>query len=196
MIAINLLPEAYRKPKPSSIQQLHRSPLALVLIGVLLGLSLLLVALRGVSQLRLARLTARVKTLGPQQQAITEVKTTLAALRQQQQTLDYLDRQRSRWAGRLNVLSDVIPAGMWLTELTLDPQDTLVLQGVAISQDGEGMTAVTRFVQELKADPRLAGVIRDIQIDTVQNVQDGQIELMKFTLTCPLASTAPAPSAS
>ena len=56
MITINLLPEAYRKPTATSIQQLHRSPLALVIVGVLLGLSLLPAALRGVGQARLARL--------------------------------------------------------------------------------------------------------------------------------------------
>ena len=184
MITINLLPEASRKPTATSIRQLHRSPLALVIVGALLGLSLLPAALRGVGQRRLARLQARIQALAPNKRAIDEVKAALAALREQQQTLDDLDRQRSRWASRLNVLSDVIPAGMWLTELTLDPQSTLVLQGVAISQDGEGMTAVTRFVQELKTDPRLAGVIRDIQIDTVQHIQEGEIELMKFTLTC------------
>ncbi len=184
MLTINLLPETSRKAVPSSFQQFHRSPLAIGLVSLLVGLGLLLVAFRGVSQLRLARLTARVKVLAPKQQAIAEVKAALAALREQQRTLAYLDRQRSHWASRLNALSDLIPAGMWLTELTLDPQSKLVLQGVAISQGGEGMTLIRRYVQDLKADPRLAGALRDIQIETVQNVQEGQIELMKFTLTC------------
>lgn len=187
MISVNLLPQAYRKAGSSSFQQFHRSPLAIGLVSLLVGLGLFLVALRGVGQLRLAHLTARVNTLTSKHQALAEVKevkTALAALREQHQTLQYLDRQRSHWAACLNVLSDAIPEGMWLTELTLEPQSQLVLAGMAMSQGGEGVASITRFVQELKADPRLAGVIRDIQIETVQNVQEGQIELTKFTLTC------------
>ena len=189
MISVNLLPEAYRKAGSSSFQQFHRSPLAIGLVGLLVGLGLLLVALRGVGQLRLAHLTARVNTLASKHQALAEVKVALAALREQHQTLQYLDRQRSHWAACLNVLSDAIPAGMWLTELTLEPQSKLILEGMAMSQGGQGVASVTRFVQELKADPRLAGVIRDIQIETVQNVQEGQIELTKFTLACTFTPT-------
>ena len=196
IVAVNLLPDTYRKATPSSLQQFHRSPLAIGLVSVLVGLGLLLVALRGVNQFRLARLMARVNTLAPKQQAIGEAKAALAALREQQRTLAYLEHQRSHWAVCLNVLSDVIPAGLWLTGLTLDPQNTLVLDGMAIDQGGEGMTPVTQFVQALKADPRLAGVVREIQVEGIKNIQDGQIGLMKFTLTCSLVNTAPAPSTS
>ena len=150
MISVNLLPQAYRKAGSSSFQQFHRSPLAIGLVSLLAGLSFLLVVLRGVEQFRLARLTVRVNTLAPKHQAITEVKAALAALREQHQTLQYLDGQRSHWAACLNVLSDAIPEGMWLTELTLEPQSKLVLAGMAMSQGGEGVASVTRFVHELK----------------------------------------------
>lgn len=192
MITVNLLPEAYRKPKVTSIQQFHRSPLAIIGVSVLVGLGLVLGGLKGLGQMHLGRLNARIQALASQHQAINEVTAAIATLREQQQMLEQLDRQRSQWAHRLNILSDVTPEGVWFTELVLDGQHTLTLHGAAISQGGEGMAAVSRFVQDLKAHQQLSGVFRDIQIQSIQNVQEGEIELMEFTLACELAGTPPA----
>lgn len=189
MITVNLLPEAYRKPQVTSIQQFRRSPLAIIGVSVLVGLGLLFGGLKGLGQMHLGRLNARLQALASQQQAINEVKAAIATLREQQQVFEQLDRQRSQWAHRLNILSDVTPDGVWFTELVLDGQHTLTLHGAAISHGGEEMAAVSRFVQDLKTHPQLSGVFRDIQIQSIQNVQEGEIELMEFTLACELAAT-------
>ena len=193
MITVNLLPEDYRKPKTTSIRQFHRSPLAIGAAGLLIGVGALLAALGGCDQLRLAGLQGRIHALAPQKRVIDEVKAAIATLREQERVFEQLDRRRSHWAQRLNVLSDITPEGVWFSDLTLDAQSKLTLQGVAISQGGEEMASVNRLVQSLKADPSFSPVVRDIQIESIRNVQEGEIDLMEFTLVCNLL-TSPATS--
>lgn len=185
MITINLLPESYRPQKAGSIQQFHRSPLALILAAVLVGSPAGLAAWRGMSQVRLSQVRAKLDTLATKKAAIDRLKASLSALQRQARALEATGRQRGAWAPRLNAIADVTPLGVWFTELTLDPQK-LVLEGAAVKQRGDGMTAVNRLVQDLKQDPRLASVISDIQLGNIRNVQDGDMELMEFTITCKL----------
>ena len=187
MITINLLPEAYRKAESSSIQQFPRSPLALLAAGVLVGIWLALLAVQGIRQVQLARLTARFQQLKPQKTAVDELNASTKALRDQRAVFQRLDRERSQWASRLNVLSTVTPEGMWFTELSLDQQQKLILQGSAIARGGEEMAYLSRLVQDLKADPGFTSVVKEIQIESIKNVQEGEIELMQFTLICDLA---------
>ncbi|MBI4322676.1 MAG: PilN domain-containing protein [Candidatus Omnitrophica bacterium] len=193
MITVNLLPEGYRKPTATSIRQFHRSPLALGAAGLLIGVGVLLAALGGLGHLRLAGLQARIHALAAKKQAIDEVKAVIATLREQERVFEQLDRRRSHWARRLNVLSDLTPEGVWFSDLALDAQGKLTFQGAAISQGGEAMASVNRLVQTLKADQSFSPIIRDIQIESIQNVQEGEIELMKFALICDLI---PPPAAS
>lgn len=189
MITVNLLPEGYRKPTTTSIRQFHRSPLAIGIAGLLIGVGVLLAALGALDQLRLRGLQARVYTLDPKRRVIDEVKIAIARLQEQERVFEQLDRRRSQWAQRLNVLSDMTPDGIWFSDLALDAQGTLTLQGAAISQGREEMASVNQLVQSLRADPQFSPVVRDIQIASIQNVQEGEIELMEFTLVCDLRTS-------
>ena len=186
MITINLLPEAYRKPRVSSIQQFPRSPLAMLATGVLVGMWLLLLAVQGIRQVQVARLTARLQQLKPQQTSIDELNASMKTLRDQHAAFQRLDHERSQWASRLNVLSNVTPEGMWFSELSLDRQKTLILHGSAIARGGDEMAYLSRFVQDLKADPGFSSVVKEIQIESIKSAQEGEVELMQFTLVCDL----------
>lgn len=183
MITISLIPEAYRKPTASSIQQFPRSPLAMLVVGVLVGIWLLLIAIRGVRQAQVTRLTARLQQLKPQQTAIAELRASMNTLRDQHAVFQHLDHDRSHWASYLNVLSDVLPDGVWLTDVSFDQHKKLVIQGSALARGGDEMASLSRFVQDLKADPGFSGVLKEIQIESIKNVQEGEVELMQFTLT-------------
>ena len=91
------------------------------------------------------------------------------------------------WAKRLNTLSDVTPEGVWFTELSLDEDKGLVIQGSAIGQGGAEMVSVGRIVSDLKANADFSSVIKDIQIESIKRVQEKEVELVQFTLTCFLA---------
>jgi len=185
MITINLLPESFRRPKESSVQQFPRSPLAVVIIG---GLVLMLVGLGTMWQLHqasLAKLRGRLQSLHAQKQAVDELRASLVKLRDEDQAFEELNRQRLRWARMLNILSDVMPEKVWLTDLSYD-QRGLVVQGSALAESGQEMVRIGRFVQDLKASPEVSAIIQDIQIESIKTVQDHQIEIVEFTLSCKL----------
>ncbi len=192
MIIINLLPQSYRKQKVSSIQQFHRSPLAFMVGGVVLGLALVLAAWWQLNQMQLSKLTSHLQQVAPQKEQLDALKASVQALRNQDAVFQRVSRERKRWANILNILSDTLPDNVWFTDLSLDQQG-LVVQGSAIAQGGEEMVRIGRFVQELKKSPEFAVMIRDIQIESIKTVQDKDVEIVEFTLTCKLAA-GPSPS--
>ena len=190
MILVNLLPEAYRKPKVAPIQQFHRSPLALLFGAALLSSLILLGLLFQMHQAHLAGLTSRLRQLEPRKAAVDQLQTSIRALQNQQDVFARLMRERSRWARYLNTLSDAVPNGVWFTDLSFDPLKGLVIQGSAINQGGEEMVRIGRFVQDLKSDTAFAVTFQDIQIESIKSVQDQEMELVEFTLTADLIDAA------
>lgn len=191
MITINLLPENYRKLTVSSVQQFHRSPLAFLIVIVLVSPLLILGTLWKLRQAQAGQLITHLSQLDPQKTEADQLKTSVQALRDQQAALQRLSRERRQWTKLLNRLSDVTPDGVWYTDLSLDQQQGFVVQGAAISQGGEEMVRIGRLVQDLKADPNFSSMIQDIQIESIKTVQEKEVEVVEFTLTCKLG-TSPA----
>lgn len=191
MITINLLPELARKPNPTSLQQFPRSPLAIGLIGCLLGLSVLLLGAKGVLQARLKGLTTRLQQQQPQKAQADALRASVNALRDRNELYQRLHRERSDWTQRLSALVDVTPDGVWLTDFEFDPDEGLTLQGSAIGSGGEEMVRIRRFVQDLRSHPAFAALIKDVQIESIKSALDGDVEIVKFSLTGQL-SQAPA----
>ncbi|MBI2885281.1 MAG: PilN domain-containing protein [Candidatus Omnitrophica bacterium] len=196
LVAVNLLPEGQRKPVTSSLEQFHRSPLAWLIGGGLVGVALVLFVMLRVYQAQTAQVAAQLQTLDQQKLVVFQLKDSLQALRAQQQAYQQVQQDRSDWAHHLNTISDQVPDGVWFSDLTLDPVRGLVIEGSAISEGGEEMVRIGRFVQELKADPRFAQSIQDIQIEAIKRGQEGDIELVFFTITCTLAPPRAAAAAS
>ncbi|MBI3320440.1 MAG: PilN domain-containing protein, partial [Candidatus Omnitrophica bacterium] len=165
MITINLLPEESRAPVTVSLQQFSHSPLAMMLAGGLAGVTLLFVGARAVQHARLTRVTAQIQQCLPHKTTVEQLRDAVAALRARHAIYERLDHGRSQWARLLNVLSDVMPDGVWLTELSLDaPQAVLTLEGSAIGEGEEKVNRIGRLVQALKVDPVFSAAARDIQI--------------------------------
>lgn len=191
MITINLLPDAYRTPQTASMRQVYRSPL-LILTAVLLVSAV--AVLGGIAQWRqreLRQLNSQLDALQAQKREIDAVKTAVQALRGQDTAFASLSTQRSQWAKHLGLLPDVTPEGVWFTDLSFDTKKGLVLQGAAISQGGDEMLRIGRLAQDLKADPVFSALVKDIQIESMQRVQDGEIEVIHFTLNGSAVGGAP-----
>ncbi len=189
MISINLLPESYRQPVTSPIQQFHRSPLALAVIAGLVGVALVLVGGVQVRQAAVNGITARLQQLAAKKTEVDELNVLLRALREQYALFERLSRARSQWAHHLNVLSDATPEGVWLTDLSLDPEKGLVIQGSALAQGGQEMVRITRLVDGLKRDEVLATVLQDVQIESIKRMKDAEIDIVEFTLTSKLVGS-------
>lgn len=195
MLKINLLPESARKAGLSPIEQLHRMPLMWIAVVLMVVGALSLVVRVGLGHRALAELNATIQVLQPKKLEVDQIQRLLSRLRGQETAFHSLKKGQELWSKRLNVLSNVTPDGVWFTELTLNPTQGLMIQGSAIEQGGSEMVNVGRLVQDLKADPDFASAIKDIQIESIKRVQDGDIEVVQFTLACalrePAATTGP-----
>jgi Tfp pilus assembly protein PilN len=183
MVHINLLPTAYRKPQASSAQQFIRSPLAFLVAGCLAGVSVLLVVVAQMRQATLVNLEVQIRELEPKRKSIDDLRKTVEMLREQKGLLETVVKSRSQWARRLNQLSNVTPDGVWFTDLLIDGEKGLVLQGSAVGQGGAEMVQIGRLAQDLKSDATFSSAVRDIQIQSIESVQEQETEVVKFTLT-------------
>lgn len=192
MITINLLPAESRGRTAVSLQQVSRSPLVLLIVGGLIGVTLCFVGVRLAQQARLRRITDQIQQLLPHKMQVTHVKEEVDALRARHAVYERLNRERSQWAKLLSALATVMPDGVWLTDLSLDlPQTTLTLEGSAIGEGEEKVNRIGRLVQALKVDPVFSAGTRDIQIESLKSLFQGEIEVALFTIRCALT---PAPS--
>lgn len=193
MITINLLPQIRRKSGASSLDHVRRSPLALWGVIGVLAITGCLVLLKAFRQQQLTRLTGRLQQLEAKKQDINNLKTALQQFRDQQAIYQGLAKGRSRWARRLNALSDLMPDGVWLTDLTLDPANGLVIQGAAVEQGEEVMAQIGRLVQALKDDPDFSQAVRDVQIESIKSTKEGDLDVTQFALICAMVQEPAGP---
>ena len=190
MITINLLPETPRHAKAGTFTQLHRSPLVFAGVIGLIVVTGLLVLLRTFRQHQLTQLTVRLQQFDAKKQGVSTLKTALQQFREQQAIYQGLAEARSRWAQRLNILSDAMPDGVWLTHLVLEPSRGLVIEGAAVQQGEEVMAQIGRLVQALKEDPEFSRAVHDVQIESIKSVKDGELDVTQFALICEMAEAA------
>lgn len=189
MLKVNLLPESVRKDTLSPIEQFHRTPLMWWLVGLMVGLVLLAlipVALRGQ---RLHALNAKIRTLEPQKREVDQLQQSLQRLRAEEQAFRGIASGQSLWSKRLNILSNLTPEGVWFTQLSLDPDKGLLIQGSAVGKGDTEMVSIGRFVQDLKEDTYFSSGLKNIQIESIKRVQEKSIEIVQFTVTAALAGT-------
>lgn len=187
MLTINLLPESARRAAPSNIEQFHRAPLAWIIVAAMVGIPLLLWLPLQWQRYELASLTAKIRTLEPKKAAIDQLQITMQELRAKEAAFKSLREGQNLWSRRLNTISDVTPDGVWLTELSLDSKG-LAIQGSASGHQSEPeLVSITKLAQGLKADPDFSSAVKDIQIESIKQGKDGNVEVARFTLSCTLA---------
>ena len=187
MLTINLLPEGARQTGLSQIEQFHRTPLMAIGVVVLVAVPLLLWLPVSVRNRELQQLTEKIQVLEPKKAQVDQLQRLLTQLRAQEQAFQGLGKGQSLWAQRLNTLSDVTPEGVWYTELSLDVEKGIVIQGSAIGEQvGPEMVSVTRLVKALEANPTFSSALKDIQIESIKRVPEGDIDIVQFTLACTL----------
>lgn len=189
LLRINLLPDSAQKASQQSVQQFYRTPL--VGIGIAL-LALLAVGLQvpvQLNQRKVNKLNEKIHKLQPRQAEVKRVQELLSRLRAQRDAFEGLKMGSGSWSRRLKVLSDATPNGLWFTELLLDRNKGLVIQGMALASQGPEMVTVTRLVQDLQSDANFASAFKQIQLESIKRVQQGDFDVVQFTITCTMASS-------
>lgn len=184
MIRINLLPESSRKSSLSQIEQFHRTPLMWLAAGAMILFPLMAWLPIRMRSEELKQLNAKIQILEPKKAEVDQLQRTLQQLRAQEAAFRGVGIGQGLWSKRLNTISNATPDGVWFTELALDQPRGLVMQGSAIGDGGSGMASVGRLVQILKDDLDFSKTFKEIQIESIKTVPEGELELVQFTLTC------------
>lgn len=192
MIEINLLPlELRKKTKKVDFKVQIFSKVTLlqvfaVTMGSLFIIHLLLTAVLTLKAMSRARLDRQWQEIKPQKEQIDILKKDMQMMEDKLKTIQQLTtKSKIIWSEKLNIVSDVMPNGVWLRRIFLSGNN-LEIEGSAASKRGEEMILVSRFVNNLKKDNRFYLDCQDIAVGSIQRRKIGHIELVDFVINVSL----------
>ena len=209
MIRINLLPPSVRR---STLQlgQLPWKSIGKGAIGLVVGISVLLLASNGLHALVLGRLAGDWKRLQPEWSQMERTQGILRALQNRTALHKTLKAPEAQWAPRLNFLSDALVSQLWFTSLEYKlapaaapakpsaptklkskakakspppppPAPTLILKGSAFVTQAGG-SPVGRYLQRLKEQPDFKRWFRDVELKSVEQRQVYEEQISDFEM--------------
>ena len=184
MLKINLLPDSARRATLSPIEQFHRTPLMWMAGIIMIAIPIALWVPVYLRSRQLQALNAKIQVLEPKKAEVERLQRTLQDLRAQQAAFEGMSKKQGLWSKRLSILSNLTPAGVWFTDLMLDEARGLIIQGSGIGQGDPELASVTRLVTELKKDTDFTAAFKNISIESIKTVQEGELEIVQFRLTC------------
>ena len=194
MIVINLVPEHLRKRSARGVlSSIDLDIPREVLLGVgaafvafLVLAHVLLLTAQSAQGVRLGLVKAQWEKLLPDRNRIDAIGTELRGLRKKVTTItDITSAGTSRWSRKMNVLSDVLPKGVWLKKINLD-SGTLSLEGSAFSKTQSEIVTVGNFVASLKKEGAFADDFSSIEVQSIQRDKRGPTEVVDFVITAKL----------
>jgi hypothetical protein len=89
------------------------------------------------------------------------------------------------WAQKLNIMSDILPRGMWFKKVSLD-NSALFIEGSTISQDANEIVSVSRLISSLKDNVEFMENFTEIELGSVQRRSIKNVEIADFVITMKL----------
>jgi Tfp pilus assembly protein PilN len=192
MIEINLLPIEYKRKKIQlpDLGKLRIIPIAISVIGFLIGLYLILSIILTVKTNTLNRLNNEWQSILNEKQEADKLKQEVKRLKKKADLIDSLLVDRLLWSKKLNQLSDLMIDGIWLESLTLGERKekpTLILKGNVVSRKKEETALIGQFMERLRQDEDFFSCFQDIELESIKRRQLGKTEVMEFNLILFLA---------
>ena len=198
MFNVNLIPIEMQKKKQKGLLEILHIPLE-VLIGVGGAAFVLLVVLHSglilLNMLQIGQhqqLKSKWESLSSQKTEIDQVMSEMKALEERNQQLSNLIKEGSlQWAKKMNILSDVLPRGIWLNRVAyLD--HTLYIEGSAFSREHKEMINVHNLTLAVKNSEEFLNYFSEIELGSMRRRKAGKVEIADFILTTHLIEEADA----
>lgn len=184
MIEINLLPEGSRGKSAIRFalpgDYLKKS--LFILITLIVFTHILIQIFITVNAVMLASSDKRMAAIRPQKQLVDEMKREVQKYKALQDLFSRAGAQRARAAAALNLISDVLPEGVWLTGLSLSAQAG-ELSGACVSAEGGEITQVGKLLNALKQEPELKTVFPELELSSVKRRKLGPSEIVEFVMS-------------
>ena len=184
ILEINLLPEELRKKRRAFWPNLSAGNLKKFLPPVIAGfvfMHILIPLIVLTKNLSLKQAKRAFVNIQPQKEKLDEIRNQLLKFKSLDELSQRMRRQRLALAPRLNIISDYLPQGVWLTELTF-AKDAWEIKGSCIFGIDSEMSQIGKFLQALKSDARLAKDFASLELVSVQRRKLGPTELVDFIL--------------
>ena len=191
MIEIDLLPLELREKKIIHFEQFFQTKLFLTILGCLVLFHLSLYTAAAINSRRLDALQGNWQNLSSKRAEIDRLKGELAEINRKIPLIEQLISNRLLWSRELNIISDLLIAGIWLNELSLEKQKTaedkvsesLIIRGSAASRTKDEPALIGRFMQNLKDDSVFSANFT-VELGPIKKRLIGQTEVMDFILIC------------
>ena len=189
MIEINLIPSHLRKKKKRSLMPAGmRLPLE-VIVGLGGGLIMLLVVahviLLFINVGKLAnykQLQKKMEVIRPNKERIDLIIKNMRNLKSKKNDIEELTKGKDvSWSQKLNILSDILPQGVWLKKINLG-KEMFFIQGSAISRQSKEMINVHSFTASLKRKKEFFSSLGELELGSIQRRKIEKVEVADFVI--------------
>jgi Tfp pilus assembly protein PilN len=127
----------------------------------------------------------------PDKNNIDSISQELKDLRTKMVTIaDITSKKSTLWSEKLNILSDVMPKGVWLRRIVWD-NNTMIIEGSAYSKLHDEITTVGNYVSNIKKNENFAKDFSSIELNSVTRSKKGMTEVADFKITAKTMAEAP-----
>lgn len=189
LIDINLIPAELRKKKRSRLlEEGLKIPLEMF-VGIIAIVVVSLIALHiFVLFLNINKLSVRKDLenkwlkMQPDKGQVDQVMDEINKINTKIKSIEQMTASSNvSWSKKLNILSDILPRGVWLKRITLD-NGQLLISGSAISSQEKGMMEVHEFASKLKSDKDFLINLSEIEVGSIKRRNINKTEVSDFLL--------------
>ncbi len=205
MIKIDLMPQELKK-KPSIFTGMDFSGIDIKSIPVLniaagigvvaVAVQILVFVLSIVSSAQLASVTKEYDAIQPDKKIADALKAKVVDINKRSGAIDELMIKRFSWARKINLLSDCMTPGIWLSELYYDEEPvqgsakkaampgTLVISGYASGVGEQGAALIGKFIKSLQDDKGFYSDFTGVDLVSTKSGKVDNQDVMSFRITC------------
>ncbi|MFH1190556.1 MAG: hypothetical protein V1682_07730 [Candidatus Omnitrophota bacterium] len=204
MVEINLLPQEL-KPKQSLFSgidfkglDINNIPILKIAAGIGIGLVLLqlAVSLIGmISTAQFASATRKYEGISPEKKIADALKAKVAQINKRSGAIDELIAKRVSWARKINLLSDCVIPGIWLSELYYDETSTaektnavkieaLMINGYASGAGEQGAALIGKFIKSLQENSDFYADMASVNLVSTKSEKFDKQDVMSFRIAC------------
>ncbi|MBM3247950.1 MAG: PilN domain-containing protein [Candidatus Omnitrophica bacterium] len=185
MIEINLLPQELRKKESNFKLPFPKENLILfggAILVLLILIHLILMGALAAKKVKYLGLNMEWQKILPEKNKIDSLKGEQKEITEKIKSIDKLTKKgRISWAKKLNVISDVLPQGVWVRRVNFIGT-ALTIEGSSVSLRGEEVILVNKFASALKNSANFYSDFKDVEVGSIKRRQIKNIEVADFVL--------------
>jgi len=198
MIEINLVPEQYRKKRrAATIVESSGGLPKEVMIGIVGAFTFVLILVflgfQAYIGLRVAKrnnLQQQLAAIDTEKKNVDKVITEMKALKERAKTFETVAAPYAIfWAEKINVVSNELPRGVWLTKFALEG-DYLIIEGSAVSKVKSEISDIHSFMGKLKANKEFMTKLKNLDLDMIKARNVETLTVADFKIKAEVASDA------